>query len=405
MLEAPPSPFGRDWDAVRLRDLRSFFAGQPSERAIWEAKRHAEKARLAKFVREESCGFANRRGGYLVLGAEEGPDATWHLSGVEVPGFREVHDWVSSLMAALDPVPDFDVHEWRLRNGRRAVVVQVVPAAVPPVTLNGVVYLRRGSQTVRANAAAIRRLAEAGRLARGRVERPARRLARLGAEQRFSPFGLAVGHLRGRPFQRADSTPERVASEELEAVLRGRWRRRQFTRLVADQEARRSGRESLPTGWLTGWEVAEARRGGDRDDWVVQLIADEGAALAWQLVLPARRTDFRLAYGRAAIASAALLLRAMIKVEQRLGVAPADSVFTCLCLADRRENGYLTVEGWDTFGLRARDWQEAVAEAAGRKMDLSPPERPPPRPSLLGVSVKSRPLSDEEARTHYRADR
>jgi hypothetical protein len=155
-------------------------------------------------------------------------------------------------------------------------------------------------------------------------------------------------------------------------VLRGRWRRRQFTRLVADQDARRAGRESLPTGWLTGWEVAEARRGGDRDDWVIQLIADEGAALAWQLVLPARRTDVRLAYGRAAIASAAMLLRALIKVEQRLGAAPADLVFTCLCLVDRRGNGYVTVEGWDTFGLRARDWQEAVAQAAGRKMDLSP---------------------------------
>ena len=160
MLEAPASPFGRDWDALRLRDVRRFFAGRPSERAIWEAKRHAEKARLAKFVREESCGFANRRGGYLVLGAEEGPDATWHLSGVEVPRVRELHDWVSSLMAALDPVPDFDVHEWRLSNGRRVVVVQVAPAAVPPVTLNGVVYLRRGSQTVRADAAAIRRMAE-----------------------------------------------------------------------------------------------------------------------------------------------------------------------------------------------------------------------------------------------------
>jgi hypothetical protein len=124
--------------------------------------------------------------------------------------------------------------------------------------------------------------------------------------------------------------------------------------------------------------------------------------------LPARRTDFRLAYGRPAIVSAALLLRALIKVEQRLGAAPGDSLFTCLCLADLRENSYVTVEGWETFGLRARDWQEAVAQAAGRKMDLSPPERPSPRPSLregFFFSVKSRPLSDEEARTHYMADR
>jgi predicted HTH transcriptional regulator len=101
---------------------------RPSERGVWEAKRHAEKARLAKFVREESCGFANRRGGYLVLGAEEGPDAAWHLSGVEVPGVRELHDWVSSLMTALDPLPDFDVHEWRLSNGRRVEDGEVLPA-------------------------------------------------------------------------------------------------------------------------------------------------------------------------------------------------------------------------------------------------------------------------------------
>jgi hypothetical protein len=102
--------------------VRSFFAGRPSERAIWEAKRHAEKARLAKFVREESCGFANRRGGYLILGAEEGPDGAWNLNGVEVPRVREMHGWVSSLMAALDPVPDFDVQECRLRNKRARAV-------------------------------------------------------------------------------------------------------------------------------------------------------------------------------------------------------------------------------------------------------------------------------------------
>jgi hypothetical protein len=113
---------------------------------------------------------------------------------------------------------------------------------------------------------------------------------------------------------------------------------------------------------------------------LIQLIADEGAAHAWKLVLPARRTDFRLAYGRTAIASAALLLRAILKTELRLGAAPGDSVFTCLCLADLHENRYVSVERWDSFDLRARDWQQAVDQAAGRKMDLSTPEPPPPRP-------------------------
>lgn len=410
MLDAPPSPFGRDWDALRLRDVRSFFAGCPSERAIWEAKRHTEKARLAGFVREASCAFANRRGGYLVLGAEDESDGTWRLSGVDIPGVRELHDWVSSLLAALDPVPDFDVHEWRLSNSRSVVVVQVAPAPMPPVTFNGVVYLRRGSQTVRADAAGIRRLAEAGRLARGRVERPARRLAQSGAKQLFSAFGLAVGHMRGRPFQRTDPMPESVASAELEAVLQGRWRKRQFTRLVAAREARGPVRQQqLPTGWLTGWEIAEPRRGGDRDDWLVQLIPDEGTAHAWKLVLPARRTDFRLAYGRTAIASAALLLRAILKTELRLGAAPGDSVFTCLCLAGLHENSYVSVERWDSFDLRAHDWEQGVAEAAGRRMDLSASEPPPPRPSAaeggLFRVTSSRRLTDREARTGYQIER
>jgi hypothetical protein len=66
-------------------------------------------------------------------------------------------------------------------------------------------------------------------------------------------------------------------------------------------------------------------------------------------------------------------------------VASGDPVFTCLCLADLRENTYVTIERWDSFGLRARDWQQAVAQAAERKMDLSAPERPPPRPLDTGA--------------------
>jgi hypothetical protein len=99
----------------------------------------------------------------------------------------------------------------------------------------------------------------------------------------------------------------------------------------------------------------------------------------------------------------------MIRVERRLGVASGEPLFTCLCLADLRENSYVTVERWDSFGVRVRDWQQAVAQAAERRMDLSIPERPPTRPLDSGGTLfrltSSRPVPDEVARTRYGPDR
>ena len=60
--------------------------------------------RLSQLVRREVCGMANGRGGYLVLGAAEQAGG-WELSGIKVPGVREHHDWVASLLQQLEPAP------------------------------------------------------------------------------------------------------------------------------------------------------------------------------------------------------------------------------------------------------------------------------------------------------------
>jgi hypothetical protein len=101
----PPSPFGVSWESLTLAHVRAFLAKGPPERAAWEAKSQGTKGQLAGFVRKEVCGFANRHGGYLLLGAQERRDDGWELPGLRLARVRELHDWIASLLRELEPTP------------------------------------------------------------------------------------------------------------------------------------------------------------------------------------------------------------------------------------------------------------------------------------------------------------
>ena len=104
------------------------------------------------------------------------------------------------------------------------VIVQVEPAAVPPVSFNGTVYVRHGTQTARADGPAITRLANTGARAQRRVEAITRKEAKRIAEQLFATFALAIGRPGDRRQALSDTEPQRVADLQLREVLNKRWR-------------------------------------------------------------------------------------------------------------------------------------------------------------------------------------
>jgi hypothetical protein len=403
-MTGPPScPFGAPWEDLKLRDLRAFLRGNPPERASWEAKQQTDKGQLAKFVRRECCAFANRNGGYLLLGAEDRKGSGWTLSGIEVPGVKELHDWIASLLRELSPPPGFDVHEWGLSNGRHVVIVQIEPAAVPPVSFNGTVYIRHGTQTVRADGPAITRLANTGARTQRGVEATTRREAKRIAEQVFATFALAIGRPGDRPQALSDTEPRRVADLQLREALKKRWRIRALDELTwGHREPRNQGEivlDAAPDLGYSGWrvgllmtEVAQDRRArqimkrrrqgsrrswgrnlprhGDQDIWMVHLATDAVATGShWQL--PVALTNSDKGYGRRALGQAEVVLRALVATELALGANPDEPAFVCLALSNPGPgNAAVLVEMWDRLSVSPRAWHQAATSEAEKKMHL-----------------------------------
>jgi len=407
MTNAPSCPFGADFESLKLAAVRRFFADKPVERTIWEAKQNTSKTELSKFVRKEVCAFANHRGGYLVLGAAELDDGGWKLSGVTIPGVRELHDWIASLLRELDPEPDFDVREWGLPSGSRVAIVCVEPAVAPPTTLDGVVWRRHGTQTVRADGNAIARLAEKGRRARLSAEKTARARATALGAQMFVPFGLAIVRFGAREQAIADWAPEHALREELASALSRRWRERSLERLAwrtgHPKDLRDIGMQYDVDGTETGWRVAWAverkpqlslrDRGGKRrlrppsadrpkfdpyigstDVWAGYL-QPENAASGFLCSLPVRPTDWQLEYGERAIGYAALMLSALLRTELRLGAAPHEEVFISLALKKQwgPGHGVALIGQWTHTDVKPADWAEGVTVEAAKQMHLVRP--------------------------------
>jgi Schlafen, AlbA_2 len=419
VADPPACPFGPAWEDLRLADVRSFLKSDPPERASWEAKQHTTKGELANFVRKECCAFANRNGGYLLLGAEDQKGAGWVLSGIDVSGVKEIHDWIASLLRQLTPVPPFDVHEWGLGGtGRKLVIVQVAPAPLPPVSVGSTVYIRHGSQTIRADGPAIRRLSQQGQKAEERVVKKTRKRTKELAEQIFVPFALGIGRSGGRAQALSDTTPQQVAYARLKEVLEARWRKRKLTKLVwaeRQKDLLEYGLEPQRNlgydGWRAAWQmrdvaqderarVAFKRRAerfrpgkskprvggpapspGDDDLWTVHLDTD-AVAIGTRFHLPVGTSSFDAMFGRGALADGEMLLRALVRIELDLGAEPDEPVFVCLALRNpwgREATVY--VESWNDLSVKPSEWRTTATTEAARKMHL---EKPPTHGGRFG---------------------
>lgn len=379
--------------------MRAFLARSPPESAIWEAKGQGTKGQLAEFVRKEVCGLANRRGGYLVLGAQEEPDGTWTSPGVEVKGVREMHDWIASLLRDLQPAPVFDVHEWHVGRASKLVVVQVEAAALPPVSYNGVVYLRHGTQNLRADGPAIRRLAAQGERAETTLSRAARKEAEACIHQLWTSFGLAIARPGDRLYALDDPRPEQALYRELERALAVRFRARSRQRMEWGSASLASYKdlglkERPPTfrGWRAAWMTEQTKKATriplrlsrrmprdrpkidlsltDRDIWAAFLLPTN-AASAFVFHMPVRRHAIESEHGDRVIGNAALILRALLKVEAELGAKEHEPVFIALALREWGVGAPVLIERQATMAVSSVEWRRDVTLDAARKMRLT----------------------------------
>jgi predicted HTH transcriptional regulator len=90
----------------------------PVMRGTWEAK--GSKQPHGDAVRKAVCGFANARGGVLLLGAERDARGNWSF-----PGFAwqtdEPGTWLSSIISTgLSPAPRVGIEVFDRGEGRKA---------------------------------------------------------------------------------------------------------------------------------------------------------------------------------------------------------------------------------------------------------------------------------------------
>jgi schlafen family protein len=169
--------FGVSWDELEPQDVAAFLADAEDEALLWESKGGGGRPNPGS-VRKAVCGFANSRGGYLIIGADR-RDGAWSVDGVDF-GVDEPGTWLDSVIRdGLRPVP---AHEVRVRpgaGGRTVAIVRVQPIAAPPcITSDGVVYLRVSGRTVPVtDPAVLAGLYERGRAAEQHAENAARRRA------------------------------------------------------------------------------------------------------------------------------------------------------------------------------------------------------------------------------------
>ena len=138
--------FGKPLQDVTAEDVEAFLADATEEGLTWEAKGTVSPP--ARTVRKAVAGFANATGGYLIVGAEQRDDKSWHLPGVSFE-VEEPGTWASSVITSgMSPLPPFDTKTLDRDEGRRVLVVEVEPVSVPPcVTNDGVLYQRVSGQT------------------------------------------------------------------------------------------------------------------------------------------------------------------------------------------------------------------------------------------------------------------
>jgi hypothetical protein len=162
--------FGAAWQDLTPDDVERFLDENREESLTWDAK--GTTLPRPDSIRKHACGFANRIGGFLILGASEG-DAGWTLDGVEFPN-AEPETWLLDIVAALRPAPVAHARAWPVGD-RVVAVLRVQPVGQPPcMTTGGVVYERVSGQTLPVTEpTALDRLFSRGEAARDRARKAA----------------------------------------------------------------------------------------------------------------------------------------------------------------------------------------------------------------------------------------
>ncbi len=140
-----PKRYQKEWEIDQLR------FGVPSERNILRPTGTANTVLL-----HDVAALANTGGGTLVLGATNTENGT--IEGVVQPD--QVSEQLRvAVMDGLDPAPSLSFELMRYENGDVLRIEVRAPQLPPYVTHEGVMYVRRDSETVRANRGEILQLA------------------------------------------------------------------------------------------------------------------------------------------------------------------------------------------------------------------------------------------------------
>jgi hypothetical protein len=139
------SIFGPPLPELTLEHLERFFSAADREPLLWEAKGKVEPH--PGTIRKHVCGFGNRLGGWLIIGAQWGENK-WVVDGVDFND-AEPERWIGDAIQSLRSAPLYDVNVIDAAGKKKVAVVEVEPVAVPPcMTPTGTVYQRVSGKTV-----------------------------------------------------------------------------------------------------------------------------------------------------------------------------------------------------------------------------------------------------------------
>jgi len=139
-------PFGAEWADLGVEHVETFLTStQDDEPLHWEAKGVSLEPDA---VRRTVTAFANREGGYLIIGAErDTKNGAWTLPGILFPG-TEPRTWLSNVIrTSVSPPPEFDIHAWDRPGALKAAVVRVQPNCGLLSISKGRIYYRRPGET------------------------------------------------------------------------------------------------------------------------------------------------------------------------------------------------------------------------------------------------------------------
>lgn len=258
-LVAPP--FHSRWETLTLDEVREFLQGAAFEAITWEAK--GGTAPRKESVRKAVCGFANARGGTLILGAgRAGDPPAWRLEGMT---FRdEPPVWLSAVVAeGVTPAPPIDVRSWATDGGRHVAAVAVEPVAAPPcMTSDGAIFERVSGRTV----PVVDPIVLAGLFARGEAARTrAAENARESASRLFK--APPIGSHQQVVFTFA------LAPVGLPAAFKQRMFRETFAWKLADALGALGAPHTAPPSFDATREHFESRVSGFHSGWALRVAA------------------------------------------------------------------------------------------------------------------------------------